>query len=263
MWASPYLEAQAAYLRYLGSLSDSHVRERGGSFAVRTLVRSNAENGVVSDGVAPVPAAVIDELVAWFAQHERPACWLCADGPSRVETARRLEGAGCRADLEAREMHAALRHLDLRDQSPPDGVEIRLVSNGSDIDGWLDIAGHCDWYDGPAQRDVWRALYVSVGFAGTPPIRLYLATRGDRPVGIASAFYVGRTVFMTAVAVADDERRRGIGRALALTRLREATQHGSTIATLSPSPDGFELYRRLGFTVQPIPAGRWFHLPAR
>ena len=68
---------------------------------------------------------------------------------------------------------------------------------------------------------------------------------------------------MTAVAVADDERRRGIGRALALTRLREATQRGSTIATLSPSPDGFELYRRLGFTVQPIPAGRWFHLPAR
>ena len=130
------------------------------------LVRSNAENGVVSDGVAPVPAAVIDELVAWFAQHERPACWLCADGPSRVETARRLEGAGCRADLEAREMHAALRHLDLRDQSPPDGVEIRLVSNGSDMDGWLDIAGHCDWYDGRAQRDVWRALYVSVGFAG-------------------------------------------------------------------------------------------------
>src|SRR4051794_25971922 len=263
MWASPHLEAQAAYLRYLGSLAGSHLVEHDGVFAERTLVQSNAENGVVSDGVAPVPAALITELIAWFAAVERPACWLCADGPGRTETVRRLETAGCRADLDAREMRAVLRHLDLRDQSLPDGVEIGVVSNGSGVDAWLDLAGQCDWYDGRAQREVWRALYVSVGSAETRPIRLYLATRGDRPVGIASAFYAGRTVFMTAIAVANDERRRGIGRALALARLREASQRGSTIATLSASPDGFELYRRLGFTVQPVPAGRWFHLPTR
>ena len=44
-WASPYLAAQAAYLRNLGTAAVADVVEHDGIGAVRTGVLSNTENG--------------------------------------------------------------------------------------------------------------------------------------------------------------------------------------------------------------------------
>ena len=64
---------------------------------------------------------------------------------------------------------------------------------------------------------------------------------------MASAFSAGDAIVLAAVAVLPAARRRGVGRALALARLREAREHGCELALLSPTPDGSELYETLAF----------------
>jgi hypothetical protein len=56
MWANPHLEAQAAYLRYLGSLAGSQVVEGGGSFAVRTHGPYGRAKSVEGRGLLAKPA---------------------------------------------------------------------------------------------------------------------------------------------------------------------------------------------------------------
>jgi N-acetylglutamate synthase-like GNAT family acetyltransferase len=69
-----------------------------------------------------------------------------------------------------------------------------------------------------------RGLQVGLGLAGSARCRLHLALRGEAAVGMASAFYAGSTVLLTSLAVLPDSRREGVGRALALARLREARE---------------------------------------
>lgn len=255
-WASPGLAAQAAYLRHLGTASGAAVFERTGVYAVRTGVASNTENGVVSYGdVSPTLAA---ETIAWLGRE--PACWLCAESASREATAHVLVEAGCRPDNEASEMCGAIG-------TPvvfcPVGVSIAPVTSGRELDAWLDVAGASGWFETAADRHARRELYHQLGDMPSTPHRLYVAWREARPVGMASAFFTRELVLLDALAVLEDERRRGIGRALAATRLHEARERGCAIAVLAPSRDGAKLYQKLGFEPHRQPSDRWFHLPQR
>ena len=222
-WASPYLAAQAAYLRYLATAPAATVLEADGVYAVRTGVASNSENGAISPGDVAVEAEVARRVVGWF---QEPAAWLCAEGEARSATARLLEAFGCRPERTAWEMRARLDQLDLDDLCVPAGVRIEPV---------------------PAEhgRDIVR----------------YAARHRDAAVGTASAFYGAPTVLLTGVSVVETARRRGIGRALALTRLREARERGCKLAVLAASPEGARLYEALGFETHRQPANRCFYLP--
>ena len=61
--------------------------------------------------------------------------------------------------------------------------------------------------------------------------------------------------------VAEEERRGGIGTALALARLHEARRLGCELAVFGTTPESAALYDRFGFTTQPDEGRRWFYLP--
>ncbi|MGN6797420.1 MAG: GNAT family N-acetyltransferase [Gaiellaceae bacterium] len=244
------IEAQAAYFRHLGTSRAADVFDGEGLYAVRTGVDSNTENGVVSSDT--VTEAVAAELIAWLSGV--PASWVCA--ARHEETTRVLIAAGCRPDNDAWEMHGHVGDVEV---DVPDGISITAVTSERELDAWLDVAGPCGWVDTPADRRARRELHLGRGFDG--PHCLYVAYRGDRPVAMASAFYTDELVYLTDLGVLDDERRRGIGRALAMTRLRDARDRGCSTAVLGASPDGAMLYRALGFETRRQPPDRWFYLP--
>jgi GNAT superfamily N-acetyltransferase len=64
------------------------------------------------------------------------------------------------------------------------------------------------------------------------------------------------------MAVVEEERRRGIGTALALMRLQEARRLGCDLAVFGTTPESASLYEQFGFTTQPVEGRRWFYLPA-
>lgn len=259
-WASPLLRAQAAYLRHLGTSPVAEVMERDGIFGVRTGIDSNAESGVISSGSVPVSAADAAAMLAWMGERRLPACWLCSEGHALSDTAHVLGNAGCRPENAAWSMQGAIEPV-VSDVRAPTAVSVRAVASAKDLDAWIEVASACGWIESDDDRRARRDLVLSFGFAEATPKRLYVASRGDRPVGMAAAFYTCETVMLTAVAVLEEERRRGVGRALAMMRLEEAQMRGCTSAVLGPSPDGVKLYQALGFTVRREPEGRCFYLP--
>jgi GNAT superfamily N-acetyltransferase len=259
-WASPYLAAQAAYLRHLATAPVAEIVERGGVYAVRTGIASNAENGVLS-GDVPVTDKLASETIGWLNERGLAASWLCAEGDAREKTAGVLADVGCRPDNESWEMRAVIPQLVLDGFAPSAGISIVAVSSGRELDAWLGVAGVCGWFETTAERRAWKELHLGLGHAASARSRLYVAFRGDRPVGMAAAFFADEIVLLSAVGVLDDEQRRGIGRALALIRLREARERGCAIAVLAPSRDGAKLYASLGFETHRQPSSRWFYLP--
>ncbi len=259
VWGSPYLAAQAAYLRYLGTTHAAEVFEADGVWAVRTGVASNTENGVVSDGTGAVSAELARTLVEWFAERQLPGSWLCAEASCGTGIAGVLEAAGCEPERASWEMQADLRSAELRAPSRTD-VSIERVRSSAQLESWLEVAGACDWFETAAQRDQLRNLN-GAAVQGSSPLRLYIALCTGSTVGMAAVFHADGTAMLTASAVLESHRRRGIGLALALARVRESRSDGCHLAVLAPSPDGAELYRTLGFEAHRQPAGRWFYLP--
>jgi GNAT superfamily N-acetyltransferase len=260
-WASPYLASQAEYLRHLGTAPAADVIEVGGLYAVRTGIVSNTENGVVSRGDVPVSEKVARETLAWMDERKLPASWLCAEGNSRAGTARVLERMGCEPERTAWETIGVIDRLNLRLCQLPDGVQVAEVASERELDAWSDVAARCGWFATGSERMAWRRLHLSLGMPPSGPHRLYVAFRSGAPVGMASAFFGRDSVLLTAVGVLEHERRRGIGRSLALTRLREARDRRCKVAVLAASPEGGRLYQALGFKAQAQPADRWFYLP--
>ena len=158
-------------------------------------------------------------------------------------------------------MSAALETFVFDRWEAPVGIDARAVASERDLDAWLDVAGACGWHENAADRLAWRTLFLDLGLAPSAPIRLYVALRDNRAVGMASAFYAGTLALLTTVAVPVDERRRGIGRALASMRMSEACERGCNTAVLAPTPDGARLYEALGFETHRQPPDRWLYLP--
>jgi GNAT superfamily N-acetyltransferase len=247
-WPSPLLAAQAEYLEHLGTTPSAEVRRDGGVYAVCTGAASNTENGVLGDD-----AAQVEELVAWFRDRKAPATWLCRDD-SAAET---LVAAGCRPERESWEMRARLRDLELR--AAPTGVErVRSVEG---VATWFDLAERNGWFGDSSERAPFERLYGELALRDGARVALYLKRVDGEAVAFASAFYGESTVLLTQVVVVDALQRRGIGSALAYTRLREAKERGCELAVLAPAPDGVPFYTALGFELHRSPPDRWFYLP--
>jgi GNAT superfamily N-acetyltransferase len=82
--------------------------------------------------------------------------------------------------------------------------------------------------------------------------------RDGRPVGIASTFVHGDTAVVLELAVLEEHRRQGIGRAL----LARALQRDVTHVVLGPTPESIPFYRLLGFELRPALRDRVYYLPA-
>jgi ribosomal protein S18 acetylase RimI-like enzyme len=211
----------AAHAAYLAQLPGERI-EVGDGFAVRTGADSNAENGIVCSALDGDPA----EVIAWMG--EAPAQWLIA---ANSDLGERLVAAGCRPERTAVLMGAQLADLDL---GAPVGE--------------------------PAVEEEYRAVCEAVDFgeASLGAQQRFVARRDGRAVGIVSTFTHGDTAVVLDLAVLEQHRRQGIGRAL----LARALQLDVTHVVLGPTPDSISFYRRLGFELRPALKDRCYYLQA-
>jgi GNAT superfamily N-acetyltransferase len=75
----------------------------------------------------------------------------------------------------------------------------------------------------------------------------YVAYQDDEAVGTSALLLHAGVAGIFAVATIPRARGRGIGTALTLAPLLEASRRGYRVGTLQSSPMGFPVYRRLGF----------------
>ena len=142
----------------------------------------------------------------------------------------------------------------------------RRFPPGLEIEPLRDVAALADAFTGaealdddPEQRE--RRLALLASTAGAGPLRHHAARLHGRPVGIVSAFAAPPALVLTDLAVAARERRQGIGRALVVHALHDASTHGCRLALLDPTPATVPFYEALGFALERFPPGRGFYLP--
>jgi ankyrin repeat protein/GNAT superfamily N-acetyltransferase len=244
--------AQAGYLRLLASSPLAERRRCGDGVAVITGVESNSENGVVARHLRGGVDATIAEMLHWL--RDVPSQWLLADPVSPADLRERLVAAGARPERTGVVMGAVLDGLALDDEPPP-GLELVPVRDEAALRAWAQVVEPAE----PRARAV--EVLASLGLGAEARLQHRLARRDGVVVGAASFFAHGDTVLGQRLAVAANERRAGIGRALAQACAREALAAGAHVAVVEPTPDTVAFYRLLGFALRAWPRDRSFRLP--
>jgi predicted N-acetyltransferase YhbS len=91
----------------------------------------------------------------------------------------------------------------------------------------------------------------------SPNTQLLVGCQGERIVGAASAVCFGPTGWLGNVAVADDVRGQGLGRALSETAVDGLRQAGAETVLLTATKLGQPIYERLGFADEGLSYGAW------
>lgn len=144
-------------------------------------------------------------------------------------------------------MPAMARGLD--DLPPtllPDGCEIVRVQTLADQADWLAVLMEGFELTEAARADFGQYLANSVAESQTAIEHVVARWQGE-PCAIATLLHTHCGAGIYHVTTTPAHRGRGLGKALTIAAMQEASRAGHTEAILFATPSGFPLYQRLGF----------------
>jgi GNAT superfamily N-acetyltransferase len=248
----PRLEADNAIelLLHLGTspLAERHVSDK--ISWVITEIDSNDCNGVMGCRMSEAEAdEIITEVLKCF--RGVPFIWYVTEDSRPADLGSRLVAHGCIQFSSGNGMAADLFALNDTARAVP-GLVIERVRDERQLAQWCDIYN----YD----RERREPLYASLGLDGDVPFRHYLALLEGQAVGTASLFLGKESAGLYNVEVIPAMQKRGIGTALTLVPFRDARAAGYRVSVLGPSPEGYNMYVRLGFVLHKG-VDDWYTLP--
>lgn len=252
------LSGQIEWFRFLGEAGAGEVVDDGAGFAVVTGLASSSDNGIVIGREAISDRRSVRRLIDHVLDCNVSASLVLSEPVSTPEM-RVLLDLGLTPENRANDMGKAIRSRPT--VAPPDDVEIAEVHDADTLLGGLRALGE-NWFDEP-ECLARMTCYQRLGFGPGHRVRHWIALRAGHVIAMATSFRFDQSVVLMHCGVIEPERRRGVASALTAARLGAALDDGATSAVLSPSPDGFELHRQLGFRLEPLPPNRWFYLPER
>lgn len=174
-----------------------------------------------------------------FQQVGRPFSWWVGPGDRPPQLGALLIEAGLeRADSEL----AMAADLDaLRPpQTPPDGLDIRRVSDRAALQDYVSIIA-------PADDRYFYERAASALLSPHSPQWRYVGYLDDQPVATAELTVGGGIVGLYNIVTLEAYRRRGIGMAMTLRPLLDAHDNGWRTAVLQAAAAGVSIYSQLGF----------------
>jgi GNAT superfamily N-acetyltransferase len=250
------LAGQVAWFRFLAHSSAAHVWKEGTGLAVVTGLSSNSDNGIVLDRAALGNERLVRSLVHGVLDLGAPASLVLSQAVPESETGLLLE-LGLSPENSANEMGKSIGPRPTI--SPPAGVEITEVLDDEQLHVGLRALG-TEWFD-EVECLKYLDVYKQMGYGPGHRVRHWNAVAEGQVIAMATSFRFMDVVTLMHCGVVESERRRGVATALTAVRLNAALDDGAEHAVLSPSPDGYQLHRRLGFRLSPTPPNRWFYLP--
>jgi GNAT superfamily N-acetyltransferase len=192
--------------------------------------------------------AELDELIArqvsFFAERGSEFEWKYYGHDRPADLPDRLLAAGFEPEERETVVIAALADLDL-DSPPPDGVEIREVTERPDFEriGRMEAAV---W---GGDRATWMEWIYEEFVADPRSLRVFAAETGDLVVSAGWIRFPTGTEFGTfwGGSTLPEWRRRGIYRALVAHRARLAAERGCRYLATDASDDSRPILERLGF----------------
>jgi len=223
------------------AVPDLRVIERAGWLQIVTPSFTRGGNNEVAHAeLADDEAdAIIDQTIAEY--HALGVRWRWRVGPGSRPTdlAERLERRGFLPHAVA-----ALARDTAGVPAVP-GVEVERVDARS-------IGAYAETFARGWEVDPGPLADAHVHAVASPDSRhrLYLARIAGEPVGIATAAWFERSVFLQSGVVLPSHRGRGVYRALVAARLADASAAGITLATTNARPEtSAPILERLGFAI--------------
>ncbi|MDT4911853.1 MAG: mycothiol synthase [Pseudonocardiales bacterium] len=205
---------------------------------------------LIEPGVDPQPLHA--ELLSWFEQQQARAL-------SVLSTDERLRAAlGARGWRHTRSTFELLRSTGPDWEIPEPAWDPGIVVGGYRAEdaaalyhliyvdaAWADVPGHH-----PRAFDEWRDIFIT---DATVPEHQVLAWRGERLVGASlGRMYTGDVGWIAQLAVARDQRGRGLGRALLVESLRRRAVAGAKslgLGVLAENRAALQLYLDVGLRI--------------
>ncbi|HEY7463597.1 MAG TPA: GNAT family N-acetyltransferase [Candidatus Limnocylindria bacterium] len=185
----------------------------------------------------------IDDLRSRLRSRGRPAVWWTWRGSRPADIGKRLAARGMQAWPAWPGMAMEL------DALPPQPVHgdfsVHAVRSAADFQGALDVL------EPLGMRGIFTGAFERVGaeqgWGPDAPFQHFVGRLADgRPVAAASLCTAGDAAGIYAVAVAEDARRRGYGRAVSIAALQAGADAGHRFGVLQSSQLGFSVYRAIG-----------------
>jgi GNAT superfamily N-acetyltransferase len=190
--------------------------------------------------------AAIDALLARFRERGRPSVWWTWRGSRPADIGRRLLARGLEAWPAWPGMAVELERLPPPPEHDDCAVEVcRSSEQFADILSVLEPLDMRGIYAGAFQRVGERQ-----GWGPEQPFEHFIGRTADgQPVACSTLCTAGDAAGVYAVAVAEDARRRGYGRAISLAALQAGADRGHRFGVLQSSMPGFSVYRGIGLTL--------------
>lgn len=249
------LAAQVAWFEHLARRGFDSLKI-GPALAVVTGVASNIDNGILVARATLADPGALDALIDFVRGRNVPASCVVLE-MVEPELLMPLLERGLTPENDAVEMGLALDPARGAARALDPGIEIEEVTDPAALRSGLDAMR---WLEGD---DLERQVAVAVGSGYGPwsAVRHWIARDSQAVVGMATSFRFDDVVVLAQCGVIAGYRRRGIASALTDVRLAAAVDAGSTVAVLTPSPDGQLLHSRRGFRLVTAHPNRWFYLP--
>jgi len=178
-----------------------------------------------------------------FQQRNLPMRWYIGPSSQPAGLEAGLKRCGLSFSWNGPALAAALEDLRAPEESPQ-GLVCERVENQEKLTEWIEL-----WVS-PASPHVQQRLkwvYTVSELGKSLDVRLYLGRVNGRAVSTAAVFWGSRAAAVKHVSTLPDYRRRGIASALTLYVLADAREMGCKFAALTSSPDGYPVYRKMGF----------------
>ncbi len=195
-------------------------------------------NGAYLTARTTEPGSTIDAAQRFMAAQGVPWLLWVRDG---VDDA--LLDAGRRAGLtDAGGPPAMALHPLTPPPAPPAGLSVRVVADEAGIDDHIDLARRS--FDMP--EEIARTM-VNAGTVADPDMVILVGDVEGTPVSTAILSVTGPTAGLYTVATPPGQRGRGYGAALSWAAVEAGRRRGCDHAVLQASPDGYPVYRSMGF----------------
>jgi ribosomal protein S18 acetylase RimI-like enzyme len=194
------------------------------------------------DSETAMDRRVAQAAVHFAARNQRWAYWIC-HGWLDNRTRRRLQSLLRKHNLyQAVELPGMLAGEVLPPARGLPDIEVRRVSSGPVKEAFCAIGSLCFnvpliWFCEVFDSDsIWNDFAAYVGYVNGEPVSTVATVIGGGAVGVYN------------VATVPNHRRAGYGEAVMRHALERARlQHGLSRSILQSTPQGFELYRRMGY----------------
>jgi ribosomal protein S18 acetylase RimI-like enzyme len=190
--------------------------------------------------------AAIDAQLARLRAGGGPAVWWVSRGMRPADLGRRLAARGLEPWQPWPGMAMELDALPPQPVHDDFSVEAcRSAAQLADLVSVLEPLGMRGIFSGAFER-----LAARDGLGPEQPFQHFVGRlAGGRPVACASVCTAGDAAGLYAVAVAEEVRRRGYGRAVSLAALQAGADRGHRFGVLQSSRLGFGVYRGIGFSL--------------